>query len=287
MTERYINITRQNATLAAILHTPEHTDSDTGVVIIVGGPQYRVGSHRQFVKLSRALAAQGIASLRLDTAGMGDSSGSKAEFFQQDADIDAAIAALMQHCPQLKQVVLWGLCDAASAILLQLNRPDPRISGVILLNPWVRQQHSHAEVMLKHYYLKRLFSRQFWRKMLGGGVALRSSIKELWHTLQQRKAKQPSVAKTPTANAQNYVQLMLRGWRQFNGKVLVITSGNDLTAQEFLQLCASDSAWGTCLQSAQQQHFAAANHTFACNEWRTQVELSSADFILHQSSSAG
>tara|TARA_R110002126_G_scaffold10245_21_gene46516 strand:+ start:3211 stop:4074 length:864 start_codon:yes stop_codon:yes gene_type:complete len=283
MTERYISIASSSATLSAILHTPA-TDSaadiaDTGVLIIVGGPQYRVGSHRQFVKLSRALAAQGVASMRLDTAGMGDSSGAKTAFYQQDHDINQAIAAFFQHYPQLKKVVLWGLCDAASAILIKLNQPDPRISGIILLNPWVRQQHSHATVMLKHYYLKRLLSRQFWQKALGGGLALRHSITELLKTIRQRKPKQSSASVTPLANEHNYVQLMLSGWQNFSGKVLLLSSGNDLTAQEFLQLCNDDCAWGACLAQAQHKHIADANHTFASADWRSQVEQHSYLFI--------
>ena len=31
-------------------------DAPIGVVIVVGGPQYRAGSHRQFVQLARELA---------------------------------------------------------------------------------------------------------------------------------------------------------------------------------------------------------------------------------------
>ena len=39
----------------------EHRSSnqDLGLVVIVGGPQYRAGSHRQFVHLARALAEAG------------------------------------------------------------------------------------------------------------------------------------------------------------------------------------------------------------------------------------
>ena len=47
-------------TLLGILAEPQ-TPAHTGVVVVVGGPQYRVGSHRQFVLLSRALAAAGFA----------------------------------------------------------------------------------------------------------------------------------------------------------------------------------------------------------------------------------
>ncbi|MEO3879543.1 hydrolase 1, exosortase A system-associated [Rheinheimera fenheensis] len=279
MNEQFISIACNDESLSAILHRPDSLKQDTGVLILVGGPQYRVGSHRQFVKLSRALAAAGIASLRLDAAGMGDSSGIKAEFYQQDADIEAGITALMQQCPQLKHVVLWGLCDAASAILLYLNTPDARVSGAVLLNPWVRQQHSHAEVMLKHYYVKRLLSRQFWQKLFGGGVALKHSVLGLWHTLKQRRANRPAASMSPQANAQNYVQLMLRGWQHANAKVLVITSGNDLTAQEFLQLCANDKAWSSCLARAQHQHMSDANHTFSSQLWREQVEQATLQWL--------
>lgn len=279
MSEQFISEPCGDSILSAILHLPESHQHHTGVLILVGGPQYRVGSHRQFVKLSRALAAQGIASLRLDATGMGDSSGTKAEFYQQDNDIDAAITAFLQHCPQLKNVVLWGLCDAASAILLYLNKPDPRVSGIVLLNPWVRQKHSHAEVMLKHYYLKRLFSRQFWQKLLGGGVALTHSIKELWRTFKQRRANRPAASLTPQANGQNYVQLMLRSWQLFNGEVLIITSGNDLTAQEFLKLCTDDNAWAGCLAKAQHSHISEANHTFSSQLWRQKVEQATLQWL--------
>ena len=46
-----------------------------GMVVVVGGPQYRAGSHRQFVLLARRAAAAGIATLRFDYRGMGDATG--------------------------------------------------------------------------------------------------------------------------------------------------------------------------------------------------------------------
>ncbi|MDR6983601.1 exosortase A-associated hydrolase 1 [Rheinheimera pacifica] len=276
MTEHYISLAGADYQLSAIVHQAPAT---TGVLLIVGGPQYRVGSHRQFVKLSRYLAAQGVPSMRLDTAGMGDSSGSKAAFYQQTADIELAIDAFFQQCPQLTQVVLWGLCDAASAILIKLNRPDPRISGVILLNPWVRQQQSHAKAMLKHYYLKRLLSRQFWHKLFGGGLALRRSISSFWQTLRASKTATVAATAQLTVTEQNYVAAMLSGWQQFNGKVLLISSGNDLTAQEFLQLCADNPAWGKCLRDAGHYPIIDASHTFSSARWREQVEQQSYNFV--------
>lgn len=289
MTERYISIASGNATLSAILHTPathSTTDTpDTGVLIIVGGPQYRVGSHRQFVKLSRFLAMQHIPSMRLDSSGMGDSSGEKAQFYQQHTDIKLAIDAFCQQCPQLTKIVLWGLCDAASAALLYCyQQTDSRLAGLVLINPIVRQQHSHAWIMLKHYYRQQLGSKIFWYKVFTGKLNLMQSIRSLLSILKQfsftkNEIKVSSQADTLEVTAENYVKYMLAGWQAFKGKTLVITSGHDLTAQEFLQLCHNDRNWAACLQQALHLHIGDANHTFSTADWRSQVEQCSALFI--------
>ena len=44
------------ASLIGVLHHAQAPGNSRGVVVVVGGPQYRVGSHRQFVLLARALA---------------------------------------------------------------------------------------------------------------------------------------------------------------------------------------------------------------------------------------
>src|SRR5450759_3426358 len=116
-------------TLLGILAAPE-TPAQTGVVVIVGGPQYRVGSHRQFVLLSRALATAGYGVLRFDYRGMGDSTGAQRDFEAVSADIASAIDTLRQRLPSVKYIALWGLCDAAAAALLYCHdTQDPRVTG--------------------------------------------------------------------------------------------------------------------------------------------------------------
>ena len=105
-------------TLLGVLARPE-LPAQTGVVVIVGGPQYRAGSHRQFVLLSRALGAAGYPVLRFDYRGMGDSTGAQRDFEAVSADIAAAIGALQQRVPAVRQVALWGLCDGASIAKLR------------------------------------------------------------------------------------------------------------------------------------------------------------------------
>ena len=91
---------------------------ERAVIVIVGGPQYRAGSHRQFVQLARHLASAGHTVLRYDYRGMGDSPGNLRNFEHVQADIRAAIDALQASRPALRQFVLWGLCDGASAALM-------------------------------------------------------------------------------------------------------------------------------------------------------------------------
>src|SRR5690606_34644237 len=106
-----------------------------GVLIIVGGPQYRVGSHRQFVLLARYLAERGIPVMRFDYRGMGDSDGDMRTFEHVGKDLGSDIDYFFSECSFLKDIVIWGLCDAASAALFYAHQ-DRRISGLVLLNPW-------------------------------------------------------------------------------------------------------------------------------------------------------
>ena len=278
MAEHYIEFNAAGQLLSAILH---RADAHTGVLIVVGGPQYRVGSHRQFVKLSRYLSAHQVPSMRFDSRGMGDSSGDKLAFYQQDEDISQAIAAFFRHCPGLQQVILWGLCDAASAILIALNKPDPRIAAVVLLNPWVRQSQSQAKTLLRHYYLNRLRQKQFWQKLLAGGIAPLNSLKQLWYTVKASAVSTPASITSTEVTAHNYVEAMQQGWQAFSGNIMLISSADDLTAQEFLALCQQPK-WQALLARCQHHSIANADHTFSCQAWREQVEQLTLQFVQQQ-----
>lgn len=265
----------EGETLVGILHRPVNSSQDqdahrTGVVVVVGGPQYRAGSHRQFVHLARHLAAAGHPVLRFDVRGMGDSSGAQRSFEALDADIGAAIQALLQHQPEVRRVVLWGLCDGASAALLYLHRnTDPRVRGLCLLNPWVRSEASLARTQVKHYYRQRLLQRDFWAKLFSGQVAGKA-VRDLVNSL---KAARQSVEAAPAAELPFQVR-MAQAWQSFDGPVLLVLSGRDYTAREFTETVAAHPAWkGALARPGVQRHDArAADHTFSATADRTEVE---------------
>ena len=238
-TEQTVTFACEQDTLAGILAVPEIAAS-TGVIVIVGGPQYRAGSHRQFVLLSRALAAAGYPVLRFDYRGMGDSTGEKRDFLQVTPDISAAIDALQRQLPAVKQVALWGLCDGASAALLYCyDRQDSRVHGLCLLNPWVRSEASLARAHVKHYYADRLRQREFWVKLASGKVAV-SALTGLWRNVAMMLNLS---AQTKSPGLPPFQQRMASAWGSFGGRILLILSGDDYTAKEFIEYAGVDAAW--------------------------------------------
>lgn len=248
--------------LYGVLDLPAEA-SRRGVLIVVGGPQYRAGSHRQFTLLARSLAEQGVAAMRFDYRGMGDSQGAMRDFEDVGADLRAAIDTFFAQVPGLTEVVVWGLCDAASAGALYAAS-DPRVTGLVLLNPWVRTESGAAKATLKHYYRDRFFDTGLWKKIGSGkfnaGAALKSFVGLLGNANQG-------------AEAGALPDRMHAGLGQFGGKVLVILSGADLTAQEFADLSASSPKWKSLMAAPRitRKLLPKADHTCSRREWHEQV----------------
>ena len=240
-----------------------------GLVVVVGGPQYRVGSHRQFVLLARRLAQAGFAVMRFDYRGMGDSGGDTRGFESVDDDIATAVAALQQACPAVTRVVLWGLCDGASAALLYAGRQaDARIAGLCLLNPWVRSDATLARTRLKHYYSGRLRQQDFWARLWRGKFDFRQSWRSLMGSVSAI-GRLRTVAQGDSFQSQMAVSL-----RQYKGQVLLILSLNDTTAQEFSDCVATDAGWQGLMQrpGLTRLELADADHTFSSAQWRGLTE---------------
>lgn len=249
-----------------------------GVLVVVGGPQYRVGSHRQFLLLSRKIAASGYPVFRFDYRGMGDSSGEKRHFEEVSGDIGAAVDAFLTACPAVNRVVLWGLCDAAAASLIYIDATkDARVAGLILLNPWVRSEATLAQTHIKHYYGRRLIQKDFWLKLLAGKLQLSKSIrglmKNLW-LVRGTRVKQ-------SGNLRPFQMRMADGWRGFSGRVLLILSGQDYTAMEFLEHASSNPEWSVLIgaENVSRRDFAEADHTFSGAGFRAAVEEATTSWL--------
>lgn len=272
--------------MLAILSVPQQA-GPRGVLVIVGGPQYRVGSHRQFALLARDLARSGIATMRFDYRGMGDSEGDPRDFRSINDDIQRALDAFLEEIPMLREVVIWGLCDAATAALFYAHK-DSRVTGLALLNPWVRTEEGAAGAYLRSYYLSRLVDRDLWRKLFAGKIDLRQATSSFLaivgralgsSTAAKRVAEKAQLAQN-TPVAKSLPEQAAEGLAKFRGKVLLILSGDDLTASEFKTL-GSTRRWRALLGTPRvtRRDLAQANHTFSRREWRDEVSAWTVDWV--------
>jgi exosortase A-associated hydrolase 1 len=263
--------------LLGIVAMPEQP-SKTGVLIVVGGPQYRAGSHRQFLLLSRAMAIAGYPVMRFDHSGMGDSTGVLENFESLNDNISAAIGAFQQKCPNVSNVVLWGLCDAASASLLYCDAThDPRIAGMVLLNPWVRSEATLARTHIKHYYGQRLLQVEFWRKVLSGNLGIGRALGGFIASFVRARQAAGSTGDATLP----FQKRMMRALMAFQGQLLLILSGDDFTAKEFLEAIRNDPVGATSLESSSLRRvdITGADHTFSSADWRQAVEAATVDWI--------
>ena len=283
--ERAVRFECEGNGLYGIVNEPTPSAS-RGVLIVVGGPQYRAGSHRQFTLLARQLASHGIPVMRFDYRGMGDSDGEIRTFESVGADLRQAIDTFVSEVPAVKELVIWGLCDAASAATFYAHG-DARITGLVLLNPWVRTDEGMAKAYLRHYYLSRLFKRDMWLKIFHGSFNFRTAAKSLVGTIRKTAAMGESGAGqsvergAPTSGQAPLPERMRAGLALFKGKVLIILSGNDLTAKEFQDLVKASRKWKRMLggPNYQRRDLPEANHTFSTREWRDQVASWTRDWI--------
>lgn len=134
-----LSFTCEGAVLAATLDSAAGT---TGLLIVSGGNEIRCGAHRGMAMLAARIAAAGYPVLRFDRRGIGDSEGENGGFESSRADIVAALAAFRRACPEMKQIVAFGNCDAASA--LALHQPLD-VDALVLANPWTIEEQGNDE----------------------------------------------------------------------------------------------------------------------------------------------
>lgn len=168
--------------LFGMLCRPLHPDPQAPIAIMVNtGRSRHTGDARFYVVAARALAAQGIASLRMDVSGLGDSS--------SDPRVGEAVLHDMGACRDVSSAIdeltsmgwsgaaLIGICSGAFLAFHSALR-DPRVTSVDLINQQrfePRADLATASVAVPRrrpagFYLKSLLRGYAWRALFSGRV---------------------------------------------------------------------------------------------------------------------
>jgi len=219
MIRRQIAFECAGARLYGALDLPAGAPGATGLLIVSGGNEIRSGAWNGQALLAARLAGEGVAVLRFDRRGVGESDGENRGFRESGPDIAAAVSTFRREVPELRRVIGFGNCDAASALMLGQGCG---LDGLILSNPWTIESEDAPPppAALRAHYARRLTDpAALWRLLRGkvslGGLA--RSLRDLGRTAR------------PTSLAGD----MARGLAGFPGRADILLAGRDRTAQAF------------------------------------------------------
>jgi exosortase A-associated hydrolase 1 len=258
--QRALRFNCQGSSLVGIIDVPERT-LPRGVLLLADAAQYRVGGHRQFTLLSRALAARGIPVMRFDRRGMGDSEGAAGNADTLEEDIRAAMKEFFMQAPEMKEIVILGLGDGASAAAMYAGG-DARVRGLVLLNPAVGPTLPESQAP-RTAALARLLEVGFWKKVAAARLDGRAAA-------ALRRPARATAQDDPAALPQRVAASLAA----FGGQVLVVLGGAAPAGQHFARLMAHHQL------GCRRVEIPGADHHFASREWRDEVATRSANWIM-------
>ena len=125
--------------LLGIVTLPVQRHADAPACLFLNaGVVHRIGPHRINVKIARALAGIGMASIRIDLSGMGDSPpapGAEHSGEQTVRDLQDAMTHLEQTLG-VRRFIVFGLCSGAVHAYWLAQR-DERVVGVTMFDSYV------------------------------------------------------------------------------------------------------------------------------------------------------
>jgi pimeloyl-ACP methyl ester carboxylesterase len=165
-------------TLVGVMTQPaEHEPEDRPVFVILNsGTIHRVGHHRMYVTLARALAGAGYQVLRFDLSGIGDSESRGDGLSPLEgvlADVREVVDWLVT-ARRARRIILVGLCSGADHSLVY-GISDPRVCGLVLLDPSIPPTRGYY----LRYFLRHLMRPQSWINITVGRGSCWKSLRKL------------------------------------------------------------------------------------------------------------
>lgn len=185
-----------------IVCRPHEVQPDPRCVLILNtGGNPRSGHHRLSVALARALAAVGVASLRMDATGIGDAlpavRGRSLALYSAASLVDVSHALNWLEGQGWVHPVVFGICSGGYLGLHAAAR-ETRMGGLVMVNPqsflWDGPVFgsepsvdggapAEVEIQQLSHYRRVLFSGDFWQRLLRAEVAVAGVLRQVSRAL--------------------------------------------------------------------------------------------------------
>jgi pimeloyl-ACP methyl ester carboxylesterase len=184
--------------LSGVFTRPDGAPARTGIVLLSAGILHRVGPNRLHVTLARALAGAGIAALRFDLSGLGESEARSDDLsYEARTNREGSAALDVLASAGVERFLLFGLCSGADNAF-RIALADPRVGGAVVVQSYSFTRPGYT----LDYYGRRLLQPRIWRRWLRGQVEVREAGSRILKSLR-----------TPSAGTSDPDDDPARSWR--------------------------------------------------------------------------
>ena len=190
--------------IAAVWCRPVRDAHPAAVLFVNAGGNPRAGWARMNVDFARTLASDGITSLRIDVAGLGDSppvTGRKEQvMYEADPRRDVAVAVDALRAAGFAQVMIFGLCSGAH-LAFHTAVEHEGVTGFVLVNlqKFIWRATDRFDIALRNasfrsneHYKAALRRKDTWLRLMRGDINVtgitRAVSRRLLRTLGTRAA---------------------------------------------------------------------------------------------------
>jgi pimeloyl-ACP methyl ester carboxylesterase len=244
------------------------------VVILNTGIIHRVGHHRMYVTMARALAAAGHTVVRFDFNGIGDSPPAKdrmqplAACVEQIGDVIDSIARTYHT----KSYILVGLCSGADHAVLHAFK-DERVVGLVLMDPTLPPTLRYYF----HYLLQRLTRASSWLSVATGNSGLLRMVTTHMARLLKAEGKTPETLTLQNLQFSPHLAQSYRAAAQRRVKMLAVftcVSPRHTYPHQMLDAFPETGRGGLRLE-----YFPESDHQFSPPQARARLQRVIADWL--------
>jgi len=245
----------------------------TGVVLVNGGANHRVGINRLYTEWARDLAADGLRVFRIDVRGLGDSPPPQGQrhcvLYRNSAQDDVRAAIDHMKASGVTTTYCVGLC-AGGYHSLHTAITDPRVAGLVMLNPLRLKRVDSPEVKVESErdfgsvasYGRKLLSPRSIARVLRGKVNVKGIAQSVGARLSARVASRLKKMASSDAPAASWFSGVLLGLTGRGARVCLVLDVADPITERILEDIAPDREKLDASKRFQVEQIANTDHIY-------------------------